>query len=317
MELLEKYSYTVYQLGSFSSAAKELFITQPALSAAIARHEKNLGFPIFDRSVIPIALTPEGRIYVEYLVEKEKTENFMLNRIKMLHDASYGALSIGAYSYSGTEILAKICSAFNEKYPDVKVRIDMGSIGNLSNLSEKMKSHALDMMMGYDFDASECVGIPILNETMLIAMHKDMVGASPISHLAVAKERIISGELTEKDYVSDLSVFKDVKFLEYSHFSNTKYKMDQILGSYKIANYRIENARQVNMHNKLMKGKIGAIFTTDYHIKTSEFDDNILYFLPKSPFLQRTLYIIIEKNTRLTPAAEKFLEVAREISMLN
>ena len=84
MELLEKYSYTVYQTGSFSAAAKELFISQPALSTAIARHEKNLGFAIFDRSVIPIALTPEGRIYVEYLEEKEKSENYMRNRIKML-----------------------------------------------------------------------------------------------------------------------------------------------------------------------------------------------------------------------------------------
>ena len=72
MELLEKYSYSVYSLGSFSAAAKELFISQPALSSAISRHEKNLGFAIFDRSVIPISLTPEGRIYVEYLEEKEK-----------------------------------------------------------------------------------------------------------------------------------------------------------------------------------------------------------------------------------------------------
>ncbi len=317
MELLEKYSYTVYQLGSFSAAAKELFVTQPALSAAIARHEKNLGFPIFDRSVIPISLTPEGRIYVEYLTEKEKNENAMMNRVKMLRDASCGALSIGAYSFSASEILAKICSVFNEKYPDVKVRIDMGSIGQVRNLSEKIKSHALDMMIGYDFDVGECVGIPILKETMLIAMHKDMDGARNISHLAVARERIISGEFTEKDYISDLSVFKDIKFFEYSYFSNTRYKMDQILGTYKIANYSIENARQINMHNRLMKEKIGAIFTTDYHISISEFDDNILYFLPKSEFSQRTLYIIIQKNSTLSPTAEKFLEIAREISNIN
>ena len=315
MELLEKYSYTVYQTGSFSAAAKELFISQPALSTAIARHEKNLGFAIFDRSVIPIALTPEGRIYVEYLDEKEKSENYMLNRIKMLRDASYGAVSIGVYSYSASEMLAKICSVFNEKYPNVNVRLDMGSIGRIGNLSEKMRSHSLDMMLGYDFDPSECVGIPILNETMLIAMHKDMEGASKIAHLAVPRERIISGVLTKEDYVSDLSVFRDIKFFEYSYFSNTRYKMNQILGSYKIVNYVVENARQVGMHNNLMKERIGAIMTTDYHIRMSKFDDdNILYFLPKSDFLQRTLYIIMQKDITLSAAAEKFLEVAREVS---
>ena len=67
------------------------------------------------------------------------------------------------------------------------------------------------------------------------------------------------------------------------------------------------------MHNKLMKEKIGAILTTNFHVSTSDFDDeNILYFVPKSEYLQRTLYIITAKNTILSPAANKFLEIAKE-----
>lgn len=315
MELLEKYSYTVYALGSFSAAAKELYISQPALSAAISRHEKNLGFQIFDRTVIPISLTPEGRIYVEYLEEKEHSENIMKNRIKMLSDVSYGTLSIGAYSYSASEILAKICGEFSRKYPSIKVRLDMGSIGQIENLSEKMKSHALDMMISYDFDASECIGIPILKENMIVAMHKDMQGAKEISHLSVSRERIISGDITEAEYVSDLSVFKDITFFEYASFSNTRYKMNQIFGTYKTANYTVENARQVNMHNKLMKEKIGAVITTDYHIRTKDFDDdNIIFFAPKSDYLQRTLYIIVPKNVKLPPVVKKFLDIAKSVS---
>lgn len=315
MELLEKYSYTVYTLGSFSAAAKELFISQPALSAAIARHEKNLGFPIFDRSVIPISLTSEGRIYVDFLEEKEKSENFMLKRIKMLSDASYGTLSIGAYSYSANEILAKLCGEFYRRYPKIRVRLDMGSIGQLENLSEKMKSHALDMMISYDFDSASCVGIPLLSENMVIAMHKDLEGACEISHLSVSREKILKWDIKESDTVTDLSAFENIKFFGYSPFSNTLYKMKQILPDFKTAGYTVENARQVNMHNKLMKEKIGAIMTTDYHIGTNEFnDDNILYFVPKSEKLQRTLYIIIPKNATLSPAAEKFIEISREIS---
>ncbi len=317
MELLEKYSYYVYTLGSFSAAAKELFISQPALSAAIARHEKNLGFSIFDRSVIPISLTPEGRIYVEYLEEKEKNENFMRTRIKMLSDVSYGSISIGAYSYSATEVLANICGEFYKRHPNIKVRLDMGSIGQIENLSEKMKSHALDMMVSYDFDNTNCVGIPVLEEYMIIAAHKDFEGVKEISHLSVSREKILSGNIAESDMVSDMSVFKKIKFFKYSAFSNTLYKMKQILPSFETIGYVVENARQVNMHNKLMKQKIGAIMTTDYHVSTNEFDDNnILYFIPKSDFLKRTLYIITLKNANLSPAAQKFLELAKEFSSI-
>ena len=315
MELLEKYTYCVYTLGSFSAAAKELFISQPALSAAISRHEKSLGFRIFDRGVIPIALTAEGRIYVDYLEEKEINENIMKKRIKMLSDASLGTVSIGVYSYSATELLSEICGEFNKRYPEIKVRLDMGSIGQLENLSEKMKSHALDMMIHYNFDNTNCIGIPVLKENMVIAMHRDFEGADAISHLSVSKNKILSWDLSEEDYVSDLTVFRDIKFFEYSPSSNTRLKMNQILGSYKTANYTVENARQVNMHNKLMKEKVSAIMATDYHIKTKEFDDdNILYFVPKSEHLQRTLYIITLKDTNLSPAAKKFLELALEMS---
>ena len=149
-------------------------------------------------------------------------------------------------------------------------------------------------------------------------MHRDLEGAEAISHLSVSKDKILSWDLSEEDYVSDISVFRDIKFFEYSQFSNTRHKMNQILGTYKTANYTVKNARQVNMHNKLMKEKVGAIMATDYHIKTKEFDDdNILYFVPKSDFLQRTLYIITLKDAHLSPAANKFLEVAVEASQKN
>lgn len=315
MELSEKYVRTVSTLGSFSAAAHELFISQPALSAAISRHEKSLGFKIFDRSVIPLTLTPEGKIYIEHLEEKEKSENLMRLRIKMLSDASYGAISVGVYSYSATELLSIICGKFNEKYPNVKVRLDMGSIGGLENLSEKMRNHALDIMLNYSCDSSECIGVPILTENMVVAMHKDMIGASEIAHLATPREKIISGELEEKDFIADLSVFKDIKFFQYSNFSNTRHKMDRIFGSYKIASYTVENARQVNMHNKLMCQKVGAIITTDFHIKTNDFDNrDILYFLPKSEHLERTLYIITPKNTTMSPSVKNFLELSLEVA---
>ncbi|MBE6536993.1 MAG: LysR family transcriptional regulator [Ruminococcaceae bacterium] len=314
MELLEKYSYSVYTLGSFSAAAKELFISQPALSAAIARHEKNLGFAIFDRSVMPISLTPEGRIYVEYLEEKEKSENLMRTRIKTLYDSSYGMVSVGAYSYSATEILAKICGEFNKLFPSVKVRLDMGSIGHIKNLSEKMRIHALDMMISYDFNPQECVGVPLLSENMVVAMHRDLPGAKEIAHLSVSRDKILSWDIQDSDKIADLSVFDGIKFFEYAEFSNTRYKMNQIFGSYATANYTVENARQVGMHNRLMKQKIGAIITTDFHVSTVDFDDkNILYFVPKSDYLQRTLYIITSKSANLSPAAKSFLEVARKL----
>lgn len=55
----------VAETGSFSAAAKQLHVTQPAITIAIASLEHNLGVKLYVRRRAPIELTPEGRIVVE------------------------------------------------------------------------------------------------------------------------------------------------------------------------------------------------------------------------------------------------------------
>ena len=47
MQLEMRYVYQIYLDGSFSKAAKSLYITQPALSMAIQKVEADIGMPIF------------------------------------------------------------------------------------------------------------------------------------------------------------------------------------------------------------------------------------------------------------------------------
>ena len=60
-----QYVLTVLKEGSFTNAAKKLYVSQPSLSQIIKTAESNLGAPIFDRSTDPITLTPAGQLYVE------------------------------------------------------------------------------------------------------------------------------------------------------------------------------------------------------------------------------------------------------------
>ena len=59
-----EYIYAVYRAGSFSAAAKELYITQPCLSAMVKKTEMQLGVPIFDRNTKPLRLTEYGVQYI-------------------------------------------------------------------------------------------------------------------------------------------------------------------------------------------------------------------------------------------------------------
>ena len=60
-----KYVYEIYKEGSFSRAAKNLYISQPSLSATIKKLEQDIGITIFDRSTTPVQLTDAGKVYIE------------------------------------------------------------------------------------------------------------------------------------------------------------------------------------------------------------------------------------------------------------
>ena len=59
-QYLLRYFLTVAETGSFSRAAKQVRVTQPTLSAGIARLERELGCRLFDRNRHGVALTPAG-----------------------------------------------------------------------------------------------------------------------------------------------------------------------------------------------------------------------------------------------------------------
>ena len=66
MNILDKrihYFLTVVEKGSFTAAARELYLTQPALSKQIANLERESGIPLFDRSGYKPVLTAKGRIF--------------------------------------------------------------------------------------------------------------------------------------------------------------------------------------------------------------------------------------------------------------
>lgn len=68
MDLLQlKYFQKVAQLKHLTQAANKLYISQPALSQTIARLEKDIGVPLFNRTGRQINLNEYGRVFLKKL----------------------------------------------------------------------------------------------------------------------------------------------------------------------------------------------------------------------------------------------------------
>ena len=80
--------YAVANTGNISKAAKELYISQPAISKSIQKLEENIGIKLFDRSSRGVSLTPEGELLYAHV--KSAFETLAIGEDKLRRSIALG-----------------------------------------------------------------------------------------------------------------------------------------------------------------------------------------------------------------------------------
>lgn len=113
---------TVAQEGSFSRAAEQLYLTQPAVSQHIQTLETNLGVQLFTRGRRGIKLTPSGKILTDYthcLLRLAEETREAVTRVDELDVPQQ--VNIGASPGIGIYLLPNWIKSFHYRYPSLSV----------------------------------------------------------------------------------------------------------------------------------------------------------------------------------------------------
>ena len=114
----------VVKAGSMAKAARELAMSQPSVSEAIANLEHLLGVRLVDRSTQGVAPT----MYADAILKRSVTVFDELRQgvrdIQFLADPTSGAVAIG-YTDMLEAIVPTIIDRFSEQYPRVVVRAEL------------------------------------------------------------------------------------------------------------------------------------------------------------------------------------------------
>lgn len=119
--------YTVARNGSISGAAKELFITQPAVSKSVHRLEKHLRYPLFFRNPRGVTLTNEGKKLYGYVEQALTALQMGEASLNCLSDTLKGVLRIGTTTTLCRKILTPYLKKFAKKYPQVQISLGIGT----------------------------------------------------------------------------------------------------------------------------------------------------------------------------------------------
>lgn len=138
------YVYAVYLNKSFSKAAEELYISQPALSAAIKKVEEKIGLPIFDRSSNPVQLTPVGEYYIECIEKIMEIEKDMKTYFISFQNNNRKTINVGGASFFCAYTLPTIVQEFKKEYPDYTVNL---MEANADDLVKCLRSGVMDIII--------------------------------------------------------------------------------------------------------------------------------------------------------------------------
>lgn len=137
-----EYLVCISEEQNLTSAAKTLYISQPALSYRVSQIESELGVKIIEYSNKSINLTKEG----EYLVNWSKTQlsnyNKMKNFIVSISDNESKKIKLGVVNNFARYRLSPIVEAFKNLYPDIGMKLFMGDSSEVLDLLKNNKVDA-------------------------------------------------------------------------------------------------------------------------------------------------------------------------------
>lgn len=135
---------TVAENLSFSKAAEELFISQPAVTKHIKELESKFNITLFERKGNKVYLTQAGRLSYTHLKTIRQSYRDLEFDIERLNDAYKGSLRIGASSTISQYLIPKVLAAFYKRYPKIELFLFNG---NSFEVEQKLIENEIDMAL--------------------------------------------------------------------------------------------------------------------------------------------------------------------------
>lgn len=141
-----RYFVEAARCGSFTEAARNLYVSQPGLSKQIALVEKEVGVPLFERANRSVKLTPAGEYLFEQLSDILAATDHVIERARAIGLGLTGSLSIGCLE--GHDRPPQFDNLVAQ-FPDLDLYIEKNSF---SNLRSGLLSGRYDLIVTLSFE---------------------------------------------------------------------------------------------------------------------------------------------------------------------
>lgn len=132
---------TVARIGSFTRAAEELSLTQPAVSHHIRQLEEDFGVKIFQKGKKTLSITPEGEILLKYSGRMMSIDTNCRQALEDYHRQAKH-LNIGITRTAGENLMTQVLAFYCNEHPQTHINVYTDTI---NNLYDKLGLYELDL----------------------------------------------------------------------------------------------------------------------------------------------------------------------------
>ena len=285
--------FSILEHGSLTKAAKALHISQPALSMKLGKLEESLGLTLIDRENSPVCLTPEGRVYVDYLKKQKVIMDEFQASVDLLHNEQTRRVCVGGPDvYVNTLVVDADCI----------VEILNGSQQALISLAEQGQ---------LDFFICTSTRLPEVFET--IPLNRERLYLCLPASLQV-NEHLQDYQTGpgESGACFDFSLLNGYPFIFLGENQPLQKNIERFLEEYKITSVSRTRVNQVATGLELVAAGEGVFMASAAAIRSCASRDAICtYALPES-YTDRQIYAACNRQHALSDACLKMLSLLKE-----
>jgi DNA-binding transcriptional LysR family regulator len=277
--------HAVVKTGTFSRAAEELFVTEPAVFIQVRSLERASGFKLLDKFGKDLSPTEVGKLLFEYadrifgLVEDAE------KAMQEVHDLKSGNLRLGTAKALAQYLMPVVVSSFRDRYPKIMVHLDEGG------------SHEIvDGVMNQRFELGIVARVPYPDRIDSTPFSKDevLLVVSPKSRL-LGRDHFTLEDLNDQPVICR-DVGSATRHAMWDHFEQRGLKPSAVI-----------EAGNTEFIKNLVKKNKGYSFLASLCVREEIERGELVSIRVNGVPLRLDIDVIHLKGKTLSPAASTFL----------
>jgi DNA-binding transcriptional LysR family regulator len=281
---------TIARHGSFSRAARELNLTQPAVSMQVAQLERRLGLPLLERVGKRAFPTPAGEVLLAHAARAFRELQAGVEHVQQLRGVVAGRVRLGTSASISVYLLPRALGRLRARFPAIDLVVVTGTASDIAR-----------GLVGNDLDVG-LVSLPLRDRQLTVTpfYRDELVAIAPPTPRWRRHGAIRAAELAEHPLIL------------FDRGSTVRREIDAWFARARVSARAAMELGNTEAMKKFVEAGLGLSVTSEFSVK-ADVAARRLAAMPLMPSLVRHIGLVRRRDKPVAPPLAAFLDTLDDL----